>query len=84
MSAIDIAARLAGVPQDTIDKVEAAAPTAAKLMNLIKQNEPLIAQAAALEKQAMPLVEQAYAEIVAILPAAQDVAAFLAPKIDQT
>ena len=78
MSAIDIAARLAGVPQDTIDKVEAAAPKTAALLTLLKENEDLIVQDGAFAKKAMPLAQEAYAEFVAIMPAAEAVVAFIA------
>ena len=98
MSAIDFAARLAGVPQETIDEVYAAAPHTAKLIQTFKDHEDLIVQGKALMDkfgpaitEAMPLIAQAQAfyaklspliapamkEIDAILPAAQDVVAFV-------
>ena len=91
MSAIDFAARLAGVPQETIDEVEKAAPHTAKLLKTFKDNEDLLVQAAALIDQAQPLIAKAQAlysklapligpamaEIDAVMPAAQDVVAFI-------
>ena len=98
MSAIDFAARLAGVPQETIDAVEAAAPHTAALLQTFKDHEDLIAQGKALlDKfgpvlaEATPLIAQvqvfyaklspligpAMKEIDAIMPAAQDVIAFI-------
>lgn len=98
MSAIDFAARLAGVPQKTIDEVEAAAPHTAALMQAFKDHEDLIVQGQALLNkfgpviaEAMPLIVQAqtfYAkvspligpamvELDAIMPAAQDIVAFV-------
>jgi hypothetical protein len=79
--------RLAGVPQSTIDEVEKAIPSTAALLNLIKQNQNLInkilavvAEAQPLLVQALPLVNQAVVEINSVLPAAQDVLAFLQTK----
>ena len=98
MSAIDFAARLAGVPQATIDEVEKAAPHMAVLLRLLKDNEPLIKQAQAfvakvqpiiteaqpmlteamaLYAKASPLIKSAMVEFDAIMPAAQDVVAFI-------
>lgn len=98
MSALDLAARLAGVPQQTIDDVYAAAPHTAKLLQTFKDHEDLIVQGKALlDKfspviaEAMPLITQAQAfyakvspligpilkEIDAIMPATQDVLAFV-------
>jgi Asp/Glu/hydantoin racemase len=91
MSAIDLAARLVGVPQATIDEVENALPQMAKLLQLFKDNEDLIVQGAALAAEAQPLIAAAlafYAKIVplinpvlaeidAVTPAAKDVIAFL-------
>ena len=98
MSALDFAARLAGVPQETIDEVEAAVPHTAKLLQTFKDHEdlivqgnalldkfgpviaeamPLIAQAQAFYAKLSPLIAPAMKEIDAILPAAQDVVAFV-------
>ena len=98
MSAIDFAARLAGVPQHTIDEVEAAAPHTAKLLQIFKDNEgliaegkalldkfgpviaeatPLIARAQTFYAKLSPLIAPAMAEIDAVMPAAEDVIAFV-------
>ena len=98
MSALDFAARLAGVPQKTIDEVNAAAPHTAKLLQIFKDHEdfiiqgkelldrmspviaeamPLIAQAQAFYAKLAPLVTPALKEIDSIMPAAQDVLAFI-------
>ena len=75
MSAIDFAARLAGIPQNVIDEVEASAPHAAKLLQTFKDHEDLIAQGKALfDKfdpviaEAMPLVTQALAFYAKVSP----------------
>lgn len=91
MSAIDFAARLAGVPQETIDAVEAAAPHTAALLQTFKDNEdlivqgkalldelgPVIAKAQAFYAKLSPLIGPAMTEIDAIMPAAQDVIALV-------
>jgi len=84
MSVLDFALGLAGVPQQTIDDVEKVAPQTAALLKLIKDNQPLIqraqavaAEAVALYTQAEPLIEQARAEVAAIMPAAEEVVAFI-------
>ena len=98
MSALDFAAKLAGVPQQTIDEVESAVPHTAKLLQLFKDHEdlilqgkalldkfspviaeamPLIAQAQAFYAKLSPLITPAMKEIDAIMPAAQDVVAFV-------
>lgn len=84
MSAIDFMLGLAGVPSELTAEVEKVAPTAAALLKLVKDNEALIRKIAAvateaqpLIAQAMPLVNQAAAEIKIIMPAAQDVIAFI-------
>ena len=75
MSALDFAARLAGVPQQTIDEVEAAAPHTAKLLQTFKDHEDLIAQGKALldkfgpvVAEAMPLIVQAQAFYAKLSP----------------
>lgn len=98
MSAIEFAARLAGVPQQTIDEVYTAAPHTAKLLQMFKDHEDLIVQGKALVdkfgpviNEAMPLIVQAQAfyakvspligpamkELDAVLPAANDLVAFV-------
>ena len=79
--------RLAGVPQATIDEVEKAVPTVAALLNLIKQNQDLlnkivavVTEAQPLLAQALPLDNQAIIEIDSVLPAAQDILAYLQTK----
>ncbi len=75
MSAIDFAARLAGVPQQTIDEVNAAVPHTAKLLQTFKDHEDLIVQGKALlDKfgpviaEAMPLIVQAQAFYAKVSP----------------
>src|ERR1019366_5005171 len=75
MSAIDFAARLAGVPQQTIDDINAAAPHTAKLMQTFKDHEDLIIKGKALlDKfgpviaEAMPLIVQAQAFYAKVSP----------------
>jgi hypothetical protein len=75
MSAIDFAARLAGVPQQTIDEVNAAAPHTARLLQTFKDHEDLIVQGKALlDKfgpviaEAMPLIAQAQAFYAKVSP----------------
>ena len=76
--------RIAGMPQATIDEIEKATPAAAALIKLAKDNDALIREivdlttkAQPLLAQAIPLVNQAMIEIEALLPAAQDVLAFV-------
>ena len=76
--------RANGMSQATIDEIEKALPTAAELLKLVRDNQILIGRIVALANeaqpllaQAMPLVDKAVAEINAILPAAQDLVAFL-------
>ena len=76
--------RLAGLPQATIDEIEKAAPATADLIKILRDNDQLIrkigalyAEAKPLIDQAIPIVQKAYAELQTILPAAQDVAAFI-------
>ena len=85
MSAIDFALGLAGVPSATIAEVEKASPAVAALLKLFKDNQPLLtkieallAEATPLVTQALPLLKQAQSEIVAVMPAAQDIVAFIA------
>ena len=59
MSALDFAARLAGVPQKTIDEVNAAAPHTAKLLQTFKDHEDLIVQGAALLEKMQPVLVEA-------------------------
>ena len=87
MSAIDFALRLAGMPQQTIDELNGSLPAAASLIKLFKDNEPLIRKFQALAAEAQPLIDAsvpllrpAMAELDALLPAAQDVVAFLKSK----
>lgn len=87
MSSIDFMLGMAGVPQETISEIEKAAPTAAALLKLLKDNDALIrkivavvGEAEPLIAQAAPLVNQALAEVRAIMPAAQDVIAFIQNK----
>lgn len=75
MSAIEFAARLAGVPQSTIDEVDAAAPHTAKLLQMFKEHEGLITEGKALlDKfgpviaEAMPLIVQAQAFYAKVSP----------------
>ena len=75
MSALDFAARLAGVPQQTIDEVNAAAPHTAALLQTFKDHEDLIVQGKALlDKfgpviaEAMPLITQAQAFYAKVSP----------------
>jgi len=75
MSALDFAALLAGVPQQTIDEVEAAVPHTAKLLQTFKDHEDLIIQGKALlDKfgpviaEAMPLIVQAQAFYAKVSP----------------
>ena len=84
MSLAEFALGLAGVPQATIAEVEQASPAAAALLKLIKDNQPLIAkieavvtEATPLVVQALPLIKQAQAELLIVMPAAQDVVAFI-------
>ena len=87
MSIAEFALGLAGVPQATIAEIEKAAPTVAALLKLFKDNQSLIAkieavaaEAAPLVIQALPLIKQAQAELMIVLPAAQDVVAFIQEK----
>jgi hypothetical protein len=98
MSALDFAARLAGVPQATIDEVETALPHAAKLLQTFKDHEDMIIRGKVLIDEAMPLLVQvqafyaklapliapAMAEIDAVMPATRDVLAFIQKQPDQT
>ena len=75
MSAIEFAARLAGVQQNTIDEVNAAAPHTAKLLQMFKDHEDLIVQGKALLDKfgpviadAMPLIAQAQAFYAKVSP----------------
>ena len=75
MSAIDFAARLAGVPQATIDEVNAAIPHTAKLLQTFKDHEDLIIQGKVLlDKfgpvitEVMPLLIQAQAFYAKVSP----------------
>lgn len=77
MSIIDIAARLAGVPQKTIDEVNVAAPHTAVLMQAFKDHEDLIVQGAALLEKIRPVL----AEIQPLLGQAQVFYAKIAPLI---
>ena len=68
MSLAEFALRLDGVPQDTIDKIEAATPGAAALVKLVKDNDSLIREIIALAKKAQPLFAQAAPLLVAATP----------------
>lgn len=89
--AIEFAARLAGVPQATINEIGMAAPHIAKLLQTFKDHEDLVIETTALLKDAQPLITRAQAlyakidplitpalkEFNAIVPAVQDVVAFV-------
>ena len=84
MSVLELALRIAGMPRETIDEINKAMPSTAALLKLIKDNDALIKQiiqlageAQPLLVQALPVIKQAMSEIDAVLPAAQDVVAFL-------
>ena len=84
MSAIDFMLGIAGVPSELIAEVEKVAPTVAALLKLVKDNDALIRkidaviiEAQPLLAQALPLINQAAAEMKIIMPAAQDVVAFI-------
>jgi hypothetical protein len=84
MSAIDFMLGMAGVPSELIAEVEKVAPTAAALLKLAKDNDALIrkigavmTEAQPLLAQALPLINQAAAEVKVLMPAAQDVIAFI-------
>lgn len=77
MSAIDFAARLAGVPQQTIDEVYAAAPHTAVLLQTFKDHEDLIIQGKALLDKFGPVI----AEATPLIVQAQAFYAKLAPLI---
>jgi hypothetical protein len=84
MSAIDLMLELAGVPSETIAEVEKVAPDTAVLLKLLNDNQilitkigALITEAQPLVTQALPLINKAAAEIKIIIPAAQDVLAFI-------
>lgn len=53
--------RLDGMPQETIDKIEAASPPAAELVKLVKDNGTLIREAAAFYAEAKPVLDRAVA-----------------------
>lgn len=83
--------RIGGVPQSTIDELEKAMPAAAALVKLVKDNDVLIQQiidfankAQPLLTKALPLLDQAMSEVEAVLPAAQDIIAFLNTKSNDT
>ena len=84
MSAIDFMLGLAGVPSELITEVEKVAPNAAALLKLAQDNAALLdeirataTKAAPLIAKAMPLMNAAAVEINVIMPAAQDVIAFI-------
>ncbi len=76
--------RIDGMPQATIDEIEKATPAVAALIKTARANMPDLQALAALAVKAQPLlakfaplVQPALAEINTMLPAAQDVVAFL-------
>ena len=84
MSAIDFMLGMAGVPSELIAEVEKVAPNAAALLKLANDNAGLLdeirataTKAAPLLTKAIPLINAAAVEIKIILPAAQDVIAFI-------
>lgn len=84
MSAIDFMLGLAGVPRELIAEIENVAPNAAALLKLAKDNEALLrkigavaTEAQPLLTQALPLINQAAVEVKVLMPAAQDVIAFI-------
>ena len=83
-SAEQLLLRIDGMPQKTIDEIEAATPHVAALVKMVKDNMPLAQKIAAvftevqpLFAQVAPLIAPALGEIQAVLPAADDVLAFL-------
>ena len=84
MSAIDFMLGLAGVPSELIAEVEKVAPNAAALLKLANDNAALLdeirataTKAAPLIVKAIPLINAAAVEIKVLMPAAQDVIAFI-------
>ena len=71
------ALRLYGLPQDAIDKINAAIPSAERMVGLVSQAQPMIDEALALFAKAQPLITQANDELKTILPAAVAVRSFL-------
>jgi hypothetical protein len=56
---ISMAASAAGIPQETLDKIEKAMPATKELLDLINRNQALIVTAQALAKQIEPLIPPA-------------------------
>lgn len=77
MTIADIALRLDGMPQETIDLIDNAMPSAVRMIALVNEAQPLIDQALALFAKAQPLVAQANVELKTLMPAALAVRAFL-------
>lgn len=71
------ALRLYGLPQATLDSINAAIPASERMVGLVNQAQPMIDEALALFAKAQPLIVQANAELKLIMPAALAVRAFL-------
>lgn len=70
---VSMASSVAGISQDTLDKVEKAMPATKELLDLISDHQDVIAEAQSLMTKVNPLIPQVQKEMVDILPAAKAV-----------
>ena len=68
MSILEMALRLGGVPQSTIDEIEKASPAAADLVKMVKNNQVLIGKIAAFAAEAKPTLDKAAALYIEASP----------------
>ncbi len=79
---IQMAASAAGVPQETLDKIDKAMPATKALIDLLNKHQALIVTAQALVKQAAPLVPPAldlWAQVQPLVPQIQEEIADIMP-----
>ena len=73
MSVLDFGLGLAGVPQATIDKLDASLPALERIAEAIKQAEPQITIL-------LPILQKIWPDVVAITPLARELIAFAKQK----
>jgi hypothetical protein len=80
MSILDFGLGLAGMPQETIDKLDAEMPTLAKLARAIQQVEPILETPL---MKAWPIIEAEFPDIKSVLPLLAEIAAFVNAKMKE-
>ena len=80
---IDFALKMAGLPDNVVADLNAAAPSLARLVELSKQIEPIISKPQTLAQHIaliIPLLKAAYPDVQSVIPLAEELIAFATVK----